>query len=90
MYIGLDKVRALGIKRNSINIVCTRDEMEHSTGKTESYAISLLDNGADLGICTQFPTKDKYRFLVEINEALHAGLRIKLVEESKKKLNNRQ
>ena len=27
-YMGLEKVRALGIKRNFINIVSTRDEME--------------------------------------------------------------
>ena len=84
-YMGLEKVKALGIKRNSINIVSTRDEMEHSTGKKESYAISLLDNGADLGICTQFPTQEKYTFLVEINETLHSGLRIKLIEESNNK-----
>ena len=78
--MGLEKVRAIGITRNSINLVSTRDEMEHSIGKKESHAISLLDKGSDLGICTQFPTEDKYRFLVEINEALNSGLRIGLIE----------
>ena len=83
-YMGLEKVRALGIKRNSINIVSTRNEMEHSAGKKESYAISLLNKDSDLGICAQFPTEEKYRFLVGINETLHAGLRIKLIESNNK------
>lgn len=79
-YLGFENVRSVGIKRNSINIVSTRDEMEHSTGKKETHAISLLGKSSDLGVCTQFKTEDKYRYLVEINEALHAGLNIRLIE----------
>lgn len=79
-YLGLERVRALGIVYNSINIVSTRDEMENSTGKKESRAISLLSKGSELGICTQFETKTKYEKLVEINEALQAGLKIRLLK----------
>ena len=90
-YIGLEKVRGLGIFYNSINIVSTRDEMENSKGKRlvngklskgkkESRAISLLSKGSELGICTQFGTKTKYDRLVGINEALQAGLKIRLLK----------
>lgn len=80
-YLGLEKVRALGIRLNYINIVSTRDEMERSKGgQKETYAISHLEKGLDLGICTQFETKTKYEKLVEINEALQAGLKIQLLK----------
>lgn len=80
-YIGLEKVRGLGIMLNSINIVSTRDEMKSSTGyQTESYAMSRLNQGSDLGICTQFDTHTKYKKLVKINEALQAGLKIRLLK----------
>lgn len=42
-FMGLKVVRALGLKRNSINIVSTREEMENFTGKKENKAISLGD-----------------------------------------------
>ena len=42
-FMGLKGVRALGLKRNSINIVSTREEMENFTGKKENKAISLGD-----------------------------------------------
>lgn len=82
-YLGLENVRSVGIKRNSINIVSTRDEMEHSTGKKETHAISLLGKSSNLGVCTQFKTEDKYRYLVKINEALSAGLQITLIDSAK-------
>lgn len=82
-YMGLEKVRSIGIKRNSINIVSTRDEMERSAGShKEDYCISCLCKGNELGICTEFSTKDKYKYLVKINKALHAGLKIRLIEAS--------
>lgn len=78
-YIGLEKVRSLGFMRNSINIVSTREEMEGSVGgHKETCSISRLANPSDLGICTEFSTKDKFRYLVQINEALHSGLHISL------------
>ncbi|MDE6561338.1 MAG: WG repeat-containing protein [Muribaculaceae bacterium] len=80
-YMGLEAVRALGIKRNSINIVSTRDEMERSTGMhKEDFCISHLNKGNELGICTEFSTEDKYKYLVRINKALSAGLQIRLVD----------
>lgn len=83
--MGLEAVRALGKTRNSINIVSTREEMENSTGKKEKRAISLLGRSSELGICTEFATKEKYNLLVEANEALKKGLIIHLLtpEEAK-------
>ena len=42
-FMGLKRVRALGLKRNSINIVSTREEMENFTGKKENKTLSLGD-----------------------------------------------
>ena len=79
-FMGLEAVRALGLRKNSINIVSTREEMENSTGgKKENRAISLLENSSDFGICTEFATNEKYKLLVEINEALKKGLIIHLL-----------
>ena len=90
-FMGLEAVRALGKTRNSINIVSTREEMENSTGKKkEKRAISLLGKSSELGICTEFATKEKYNLLVEANEALKKGLIIHLLtpEEAKMALVN--
>ncbi|MDE6338571.1 MAG: hypothetical protein K2K97_02140 [Muribaculaceae bacterium] len=79
-YLGLENVRSLNMERNSINIISTKAEMENSSGKREDSAISTLENASDLGICTQFATEQKYRILVEANEKLQGGLRIKLMD----------
>ena len=78
-FMGLEAVRALGLRKNSINIVSTREEMENSMGKRENKAISLLGRASELGICTEFATKEKYKILEEVNEALKKGLIIHLI-----------
>lgn len=79
-YIGLEDVRALGIMRNSINIVSTQDEIEKSLGKQEKAAINRIDPSTKLCICTQFGTEIKYNFLKEINERLSKNLKISLLD----------
>lgn len=81
-FIGVEAVRALGICRNSINIVSTADEIERSTGKREGLIDPIMGrDGVEYYICTQFGTKDKYRILTEVKEKLCPTMRIRRVED---------
>ncbi len=80
MYMGLKNVKGIGIIRNSINIVSTKQEMESSTGKREDRAIKELNYEDELGICTQMSTNAKYKILIKINEILKKGLKIELIQ----------
>lgn len=75
-HLGADRVRALNIMRNSINIVSTEAEIKASTGKPESICDRYRDPRTGLYICRQFSTKDKYKILTELNEELRGSLQI--------------
>ena len=78
-YAGLERVRALNIRKNSINIVSTIKECRQSTGKKEFNL--LKENSEDLVICTQFSTEAKYKHLCIINQRLNLGLSISLEQD---------
>lgn len=80
--IGVERVRALGIERNGINIISTKTEILNSSGKKESLSKPVMgSDGIEYHICTQFETESKYRCLCAVNEILKAGLRLSLEDD---------
>ncbi len=79
-FIGLERVRALDKRYNSINIVSTREEMLKSKGKKKESLQYQIDHSSNLGICKQFDTPTKHRILNDVNQSLNAGLQISLLE----------
>ena len=78
-YAGLERVRDLGIIRNTINIVCNVDEAKKSQGgKKEYIPDEIKDQSQALMVCTQFSTNDKFRYLQLINQNLNLNLTISL------------
>lgn len=82
-YLGIEKIRRLDIRRNSINIVSYASEIMNSSGKRESTDERNLDTRSNLYICTQFSTNAKCQILEYLNDRLNAGLKISLVTPTK-------